>query len=415
MIMTDYFMEDVVNLQKTSKISALQKELRQGRGLKHLMGVAYKILGNPIVMIDLCYRCLLYTDIGTTDDPIWNEVFQYGRFSDSTVDFFYTEGFVEISAKADVVYLLKSDQLEHERLCGKLFDEEGMQIGCITVFAFHKPIEPEDYKLVEIICESLSLEIQQSDFYQSMERVFQESVICDLIEGKSFDPQVEEPRIEDLYTNLKPYLYLVVVDITQYEHTLSHLAYFRDLFERMEKDAKFYIYLNNIVMIFSDDQPSLSVQQKLPELCSLFVKHHFYAGISNSFDNIYELKQYYRQALNALNYGMATDNGQYVFRYDNYKVEHAINLLKHKLNPTECGNPVVATIREYDLEQGTAYYDLLHTYLLSGNNPDITAQKMKLSRGDLHKQLEEMREKFAIDWNDGNQLFGIFFTIKLMD
>lgn len=401
--------------RKTGKIDLLQQELKQGRGLQHLIEVAYRVLGNPLVMIDLCYRCLLQTDIGITDDALWNDAYQHGRFSDKSVDFFHQEGFVEVSANADVVYLLRSDQLKYDRLCGKLFDQEGLQIGCITVFAFHKPIEQEDYKLVEIICESLSVEIQQSDFYQNIERVFQESVVCDLIEGKTFDRQVEEPRIGDLYANLKPYLYLVVVDITQYEHTLSHLAYFRDLFERIEKEAKSYLYLNNIVMLLSDERPTLSVQEKLPGLCSLLVKHRFYAGISNSFDNIYELKQYYRQALNALNYGMAADTRQHIFRYDDYKVDYSLNLLKHKLDPVECGNPIVIIIREYDLEHGTAYYDLLHAHLLAGNNLEVTARKLRMSSGDLLAQLEEIQEKFAIDWNDGNQLFSIFFTMKLMD
>lgn len=401
--------------RKLSKRATLRQALQEGKGLTHILDVAYQVLGNPIAIIDLCYRCLLHTEIAATDDPLWNELVEHGQFSHKTVDFFREEKFIEASANADMIYLLKSDQLKYDRVSGKLFDQEGLQIGCICVVALYKPLHPNDYDLIEIICERLSVELQQSTFYQTMERVFQQSVVQDLIEHNIETWQIEQSLIQDLYDHAHPYLHLIVAEITSYEHTLSHLPYFRALFEKMEKGVKCYIYHNNIMILVSTDHPSLHLQQDIPNLYTFFMKHHLYAGISNSFAHLCDLSHYYKQALNALNYGLAAGLSQFFFCYDDYKIDYHINLVKQKMDTVEYRDPTVAAIHKYDHAQGTAYCTLLHTYLLAGNNAQLTAQNLHLSDSELRRQLGDLEEKFGIDLNNGNQLFSIFFTIKLMD
>jgi len=153
------------------------KSLKSGRGISHIINEGYKILGNPFVMIDTSYNLLAYVEGVVTDDWLWNEITTFGTFSHETVDFFNTEHFIMAYAQADVVALMKNDKLKYDRANGKLFDKDGVQLGGIIVVACMKPFEEGEMELIEILCETLSIELQNSEFYQKIDRVYQESLL----------------------------------------------------------------------------------------------------------------------------------------------------------------------------------------------------------------------------------------------
>jgi len=386
----------------------------QGKGLEYVLNIAYQILGNPIAIFDIAYNLLTNTENIVTDDSLWNELTATGKFCHDTVHFFNTELFISAVANADIVAFLKSDKLKYDRINGKLFDNNNIQLGNMIVVACYKPFENKDYTLIETICEFLSVELQNSEYRHKIGHIFQDSLISDLIEEKIPDKEILENKMGNLYTNLKANLYAAVVDITQYEHTLTHLEYFRDLFEHAQEEFKYYIYLNNIVIIISTNNLILSIKKDLYNLNKLFEKYKLFAGISGRFQNLFELNKYYRQALNALNYGLNLNVGQQVFRYDDFRVICYINSIKDSINIQELCNPIVFSIQEYDKKNNTKYYDILHAYFLTGRNSLLTCEGMNMSHDTLCKHLKRIESIFEIDWDNGNMLTSIFMSIKIL-
>jgi len=290
------------NNKNKEAIKELLKRGR-GRGIKHIINIAYHILENPFVMFDISYNLLARTENTITDDPLWNELATYGKFTHDSVDFFNKEQFIDDVANAEAITILKSKELKYDRMTGKIFGKDNIQLGNITVVACYRPFKAEDFENAEIICEFIAAELQESEFYQKIGRVFEENFVSDLIEGKDHNKALIKKNVEAIYVSLKSSLYIAVVDIVQYEHTLTHLAYFRDLLENLQPEYKYFIYLNNIIIIISKDNPNLNVKKDLNILNEFFKKYKILAGISEHFQNLFELKKYYKQALTALNYG----------------------------------------------------------------------------------------------------------------
>jgi len=385
----------------------------KGTGIQHILNSAYEILGNPILMFDTSYNLLAFTEGIVTDDWLWNELTTLGTFSHETVDFFNSEHFILSYAGSEVVSLMQSSKLKYDRMNGKLFDRDNVQLGDINVTACSKPFEENDMELIEFLCEILSIELQNSEFYQNIERVYQESLLDDFIEGNLSDSDIVKNRVEKLHSELKPNLYVAVVDVTLYEQTNTHLAYFRDLFRKLQPEYKYYVHLNNIVIIINTDYTILSVKRDLDKLNEFFAKYTICAGVSRSFSDLYELREHFRQAINALNYGLKSKRKQQFFNYDDFSMEY---FLQNIVGDAKEGcNPAIFLIQEYDRINNTSLLNMLYYYLLYGMDISLASAGLGILPEKLSGGLKKLEELFEINWKDGNMLFNLFLSIKMLD
>jgi len=390
-----------------------QLEKLKGKGLQHILNGACKILGNPIALYDTSYTLLAFTEGIVTDDWLWNELTTLGTFSHEAVDFFNREHFILSFAESEVVTLMQSDKLKYDRINGKLFDKDNVQLGNIIVIACYTPFAENDSELIEFLCEILSVELQNSELYQNIERVYQESLFDDFIEGNIKDSSMVKSRVEKLHSELKPNLYLAVVDTTQYEHTNTQLAYFRDLFRKLQPEYKYYVHLNNVTIIISTDYTMLSVKRDLDKLDEFFAKYNICAGVSRRFCDLYELREHYRQAINALNYGLKSKRKQRFFNYDDFSVEYFLQNIVD--DAREVCNPIAFSMQEYDRANNTSLTNMLYCYLLYGMDISIASAELGIMPEELSCGLKKLEELFDINWKDGNMLVNLFLSLKMLD
>jgi len=392
-----------------------KKQLKKlnGKSIQYILNNAYNILGNPIALFDTSYNLWAFTEGIITDDWLWNELTTLGAFSPETVDFFNTENFILSFAESEVITLMQSDRLKYDRISGKLFDYDDVQLGNINVVACSKSFDEGDAELIETLCTILSVELQNSGFYQKIERVYQDSPLDDLIRGNIKESVMANAKMAELQAGLEPNLYLAVVDITEYEPTNTHLAYFRDLFRKLQPEYKYYIYMNNIVIIISTAHALLSVKRDLHKLNAFFKKYNIYSGISSRFYNLCEMKEYFQQAINALNYGLTSKRKQQIFNYDNFSTEH---FLQNNIEDAKgvCSQ-ITLLIQEYDRINNSSLMDILYYYLLYAKDIPMASAAAGLTPEELSRGLKKLGDLFEIDWKDGNMLVNLFLSIKLLD
>ena len=288
-------------------------KIKNGKGVQYILDEAYRILGNPILIHDMDYKIIAFTENPVKDDPIWNELTTTGMIGLDRQLFYKEEGFFELCADAKKITFLPSDKLQYDRIFGKLFTENNIQVGCACIHAFCKPFESDMPELFEMLCDILDHEFGQSDFYSNYALSYMDALVGRLIEGGIEDKYLYTAHIESLYTGLKPNLYLAVADITQCDPAYGRLEYFREVFKRIRPAFKYVIYSNYIVIMMSFDDKTFHVHQELRQLCQSFEQHNIYAGISNRFENIFELPQRYDDAVNALNDGLKYNSCQRIF------------------------------------------------------------------------------------------------------
>lgn len=399
--------DDILNERQEE----LLNQLESAEDIQVAMDVAFELIGNPIVLYDLRYKLLAHTENKVSDDPIWNEFVTTGTLSHQTVNFIKNEKFIEAYI-ASPVALMKSPKLKYDRANATIFGKDGLQLANICTVACKNLFEEEDFKLMEIVAKYLAEKIQKKP--EGIPHVFEETLFNKLMDEAITERTALGKRIKQLHKCFKAYIYLAVIDIVQYENTLTHLVYFKELFRGFNKEFQYFIYLNNIVILFSSDKPVLNVEKNLAEFNSFFSQNSIYAGVSSGFQSLFDLKAHFKEALNALNYGLCLNSGKHIFSYDTFSIELFVNSYNGEIDMPKLCHPILFAISEYDDKNKTEYIEILYSFFISGLEHSCAAKRMNISCEEFAVYLKNAAEIFQIDWNDGNLLFSLFRSIKLL-
>ena len=286
-----------------SKIEQI-KALETGKGLQYLLDSAYKIFGNPIVMFDTHYSLIAYTDV-VTDDPLWNEIVSTGTFSMAEQKFFLSERFTEDAANADKLIILRSDKLKYDRILGSIFNRENIKVANIVMVECSAAFGKDIPAAFEAVTDKISGEIRNDEYYTAYGRTYHETIIRMILDDKIKDDGIYTPHVQILYDGFLDYLYVAVVDVLQGDKTPDRLECVRELLKKRYPSFKFAVYSDYVLMIISSKYDSFSPEGILGAYENPFEQNGLYAGISGSFENLYELKKYYKDALRILKKGIA--------------------------------------------------------------------------------------------------------------
>lgn len=401
-----------MNLQPDKERAALLQKLESSRGIEDIMAIGYALLGNPMVAFDTSYRLFARTENTVNDDPLWNELVELGTFSHETVDFFRAELFMDEVAYSGMLSSLKSKELKYDRINGKLFDDNHVHIGNLCVVACYRPLEPGDYGLMAAMCTALTAELRRGTLYRNSERDEQERAVALLLDGNLHPDTPEFEKIHALEQAQRPNLYVAVVDISGYDHTLHHLRYFRDMLQNLPGEYPCFLYQNHIVILISTEC-ALAAQRDLRVLYDFFARHNLIAGVSSRFTDLFKLRAHFLQALHALARGTDSHYDPRMCLYDDFKVDHFLDTLRDKPELDALADPIVEAICGYDQAHATTCFETIYRYLLYGKDTALTAGKLGVTEASLETELQTLTERFNIDWRNGTRLAGLLLAMKI--
>ena len=295
------------------------KNLETGKGIQYLLDAAFKIFQNPIAMFDTNYNLKAYTDVAS-DDPLWNELLSTGTFSMETQEFFANECFTEDVANADKLVILKSSKLKYDRILGNIFNKDNIKVANIVLVGHNIPFGEEDMAAFEGLADKITVEIHDDEYFTAYGRTYHEAIIAKLLDGVIKDPTIYNPHIQIFCEGFEAYLYVAIVDIMQNkpgteDSHQSDLVHFKSLLENNYRSFKYAVYSGFIVMIMSSKFKEFSEKQFFETDNNLFIQNNLFLGISDSFENPYELRKYYDQAVTTLKSGIKKNNGRHFFMH----------------------------------------------------------------------------------------------------
>ena len=290
--------------------------LENGNGIQYLLDAANKIFHNPIVMFDTNYSLIAYTDV-VVDDPLWNELISTGTFSIKTQEFFAREFFTEEVANADKYVILRSDELKYDRISGYIFNRDNIKVASIVMVICDNLFEEDELAAFDKLADKIISEIQDDEYFTAFGRAYHGEIITKLLDRVIRDPLIHTGQVQILYDGFDDYLYVAVVDLTHNNLQQNSIEYFRDLLESMYRLFKFAIYSGYVVMIMSSKSKLFHKEFFFEKHNNPFEQNNLYVGISSNFESLYELREYYDQAVSVLIKGIESNCDQRIFSYDN--------------------------------------------------------------------------------------------------
>ena len=300
---------------KVAQIEALEL----GNGIQYLLDSAYKVLGNPIFLFDVNFNMLAFNDV-PMDDPIWNEFVSTCTLSKETLEFLASERITEDVVNADRFIVIRRDWIKYARMSGHIVNRDGIVVGLLTMYECNNAFETEIMAAFEALVDRTVSEIRDYDYFTMLPLTYHEDTINLLLDGAVVNPFLFNPQAQMLYDSFDEYLFLAVVsldrnDMLEHVHQ-NRLSYFKSMLKSQYPSNKYSIYSDYIVMLMSSKHRHSLGAQMLTAHIVLFEQNGLCMGISEGFENMYELRKYYDQAVTALTSGLARNSGQRVFLHN---------------------------------------------------------------------------------------------------
>ena len=285
------------------------KALRKSRDLSSLVHAASEILNNPIAMFDVDYTLIAHTYI-VTDDPIWNELVTYGTFSSETQGLFADMYFTYLASKTEKMVILKSELLKYDRVLAYVHNKKNIRVANLVMVACNAMFDADDLIAFSAFADKLTSKIREDEYFTKYGYSFIASIITKLLDSVINDTQIYAPHLAMLFDGFDMYLYLAVICIGQRggpqgmpEDENEGLEGIRDLLTEKYNSFKFATYSGYIIAIMSSKQSNFNCKRVLGKYADFFEQHDLYAGVSKSFENLYQLRKYYSEAVTALKRG----------------------------------------------------------------------------------------------------------------
>ena len=294
------------------------KALENGNGLQYLLNAAFLILHNPMYIIDAEYNLLAFND-APVDDPIWTNLIETGTYSLEALELLAKERFIEETVNAKKTTALESETLRCKRLSGHVYLRNGAGIGLVVMYECFAPFDTEAEEAFEAFTEKVSAEVSDCDYFALLSLAFNEESIKRLLDGTNEPPLVYNPRAQVLYDGFADYLYVAVVHVPRQEMLETvhkkRLAYCKSFLKAMFPSCKFALYGDYVVMLTSAKDKVFDSAPFYFTHADMIEQNNLYIGVSGSFENLYDLRTYYGQAVSALENGLAKGDKQRVFVY----------------------------------------------------------------------------------------------------
>ena len=187
----------------------------------------------------------------------------------------------------------------------------------------------------------------------------------------------------------------------------------RSLFEQEFPDSKTLMYNGEIIIILKfpkNKTMSKKEENKARKICK---DHLLFGGISNSFENILEIPEYYKQALRALELGVCVSEKPDLFFYENYYMQHLVNIFMQKESSQTFCHPKLKALMEYDLKHDNDLAYTLYMYILHERNSTAAAAAMSVHRNTMIYRLKKIDSIVSIQYEEVEERQYIILSYEL--
>ena len=302
------------------------KALENGKGVKYLLDRAYQIFNNPIYMTDSNYYLIEATD-GPMEISVWKELITTGTYSLQTKEYLARKSLYDIvTGTYDVItkskkpiYVPKDESKIYASMTEHIFNKRKNAVASLVMYEYYSDFGANSLAAFDALVDKIEQEIYDYEYFIKLPISDFEEMVYQLLDRAAKNTIVHNSRARMTRLHYEKYLYVAVV-YTKHQSMLesvrrSRLEYFRSLLKNKYSYGPFIysIYSDYIVMLLGSKYGNYDEAMPLGNDYSFYKHNGLYVGVSDSFDDIFDMGQYYDQALATLKNGLESNSEEWIF------------------------------------------------------------------------------------------------------
>ena len=382
--------------------------------LKQLINQAAVLLRNPVVILDANCKILASSEAYMVEDVFWLQNMVKGYCAYEQI--IELQSFMDSHPKAlgGEPFIITSSFSANRLFVSKLQTEEE-NMGIQIVFETTTPFSKMNRKLFSLIAGLTTVVIHGNyEKNRTLNEYSEDNILIECLSGelKSYAGYQERIRNSPFQ---EPSLYRVIlIEVEHFENFDPRKVILRTYFSGLFRRSWMLWYRGNVVSIV-DVKDAVDIQSVLEKGSSFFQEKSLRFGISDVFENIYNIEQYYHQGLSALWLSTRLKPQQMFAYYNDYKFYEMARLVLTQPNPHQYLNQKLIEIWEYDRKYNTEYYHTLREYLFSGQNLSKTAKALHVHKNTVSYRINKAKTLFSIHFDCVEEIFCLMYSFYMKD
>lgn len=387
---------------------ALVAILRSSASLLEMVELSVPIFGNPLQINDYQYNMLARTSITQSEG---------GALQSFSVES------IKSKHTLDNLKVLKDDHLKDNekrvpylwkdgRLCINLFVYDRF-VGNMQLIPLVRLLRAGDFELFNHFAQLVMEALKSYTKVSSSHIHTRKSILKSILEQKSVDQswlnqlaQSKEGKPND-YVCFRLQLYS-----DSYALPLETVCI---TLESILPGCVAFEHESVIVAFLSMADSSYSFDDCLVILESLLENIDFVAGISNYFEDVQSVRQYYGQASCAIETGTEIHPGRRYYLFSEYALFYMLFKSKGALESEFVCPRGLVRLRERDKATNGDYWKTLKVYLDNKMNATQAAKQLYLHRSTMMQKLNRITSILDVDLHDTDVRLYVQLCMKLMD
>ena len=385
--------------------------LASGGGIQAMVDYAYPVFGNPIAYFDSAFNLVAANWEEAKRLNIGLKLMENRGFSDREFEMANSRNHIHKRVlKSEVPIPAHNPELGYDQLLYAIDTQK--DLGHLVVSAANRPLLPLDTELLKILKKCIFQQLQQDEFVRNSRGFNYEAFLRDLLDEKIATGKSFLTRLQYACRDFTGNLYCLVVETARSANTVN-TYHIRSLLESNLPNFKTLIYNGQIVGIWIRPKDEYLAPELLETARQLCGTNDLYAGISNCFQNLIELSDFYKQALRAIELGICTENHPNLFCYGDHFFEHLKNIFTQKESARTFCHPKMKLLLDYDKEHGSDLAYTLYIYLMNERNTVTTAAAMFMHRNSIVYRVRKITSLIGDDFDDYFERQYLILSYKL--
>ncbi len=380
--------------------------MANGASMSTLLQEATKEYDNPFVVFDSNFSLVAHSVPPTLDIPQAQNVVNNKYANVDVLQKLADEGTMDTLQHSSRPTLVKLPG-GYEKLVVNLFDNMEC-VGLVSFYNYIRNFEESDYDMVYYIAKLVKTYFHRNSYASSVWTPYDYIFNYLLTNEGTITPKA----ISDLAVSFPPSMRLMTISFMNSVQIQDvPLKFIESSVQKMLPKSHAYIHFQNVIFLCRSASLEKEQNEKFFEWLNEFLtKYHLFAGISNSFSELSELKGAYDEALSAASIGSSLAYEKPYFFYVDYTVFHMLRLFSKGRDIKKFCHPAFKTLHDYDEKYNTKYAECLLIYLKYNGNLTECANYFSIHYNSIKYRMKVIQDVCGIDLHDINTFIHLYIS-----
>lgn len=357
-------------------------------------------LGNPLILIDLDFKVIVYSTISPITDELWRKNVERGYCSYEFIKTTLSMKELQNPSYPTDPVEVSCTESPYRKLCNRIFFR-GAHVGYALMIASETNLTPSHFSMMTTISQAIS-HILANDFPALFQQSSQyQKVLYNLLIGAL--PEELSPELNTL--TFAPHMAALAIKPERYYGSDYIKKCLTPVIRQKFPNVHMTYYDALIAVLFPFNKTVDITETDLNQLNDIAKTENLIIGISNTFSRIGHFALHYAQAKAAIQLGERLSPKQCIYKYLDYQFYDLLSQIPSNSSIGKYCHPALTLLRKYDNDNATNLYYTLRAYLESGCNIKLTASNLFIHRNSMIYRLERIEEIGRIDIRNIDTLF----------